>query len=187
MSTTWLVLMSRSSRDSATTGLGNSGYQSAGRAVGGEDRGPAGAFGDQLVEVVGLGVGEGADAEVLPTPAVDALRQHLQTLPPGLPSASLFTRPDGSELRAHHVHYAWKFARGKAGRPDAHFHDLRHAGLTLSAQSGATLAEVMRRAGHSSAAAAMRYQHAADQRDAEIASRLSALAEERRDRSSGGD
>src|ERR1700751_2604336 len=30
MKTWWLVLMSRSSRDSATTGLGNSGYQSAG-------------------------------------------------------------------------------------------------------------------------------------------------------------
>lgn len=57
----------------------------------------------------------------------------------------------------------------KAGLPDAHFHDPRHAGLTLSAQTGATLAEVMRRAGHSSTAAAMGYQHAADQRDAAIA------------------
>jgi len=83
------------------------------------------------------------------------------------------------------VHYAWKFARMKAGLPDAHFHDLRHAGLTLSAQAGATLAEVMRRAGHSSAAAALRYQHAADQRDAEIAARLSALAKDRSDRSTG--
>lgn len=118
---------------------------------------------------------------------MDALRQHLQTLPPGLPSASLFTRPDGFELRAHHVHYAWKFARLEAELPNAHFHDLRHAGLTLSAQSGATLAEVMRRAGHSSAAATMRYQHAAHERDAEIAARLSALAEERRNRSAGSD
>jgi integrase len=67
----------------------------------------------------------------------------------------------------------------KAGLPDAHFHDLRHAGLTLSAQTGATLAEVMPLAGHSSSAAAMRYQHAADQRDAEIAARLSALARDR--------
>lgn len=85
------------------------------------------------------------------------------------------------------MHYAWKFARLKAGQPDAHFNDPRHAGLTLSAQTGATLPEVIRRAGHSSAAAAMRYQHAADQRDAEIASRLSALAEERRNRSAGSD
>ncbi len=115
----------------------------------------------------------------LPTPAVDALRTHLQGLPPGLPSAPLFTRPDGSELRAHHVHYAWKVARLQAGLPDAHFHDLRHAGLTLSAQAGATLAEVMRRAGHSSAAAALRYQHAADQRDVDVAARLSAMADQR--------
>ena len=27
------------------------------------------------------------------------------SMPPGLPGASLFTRPDGSELRADHVHY----------------------------------------------------------------------------------
>src|SRR3712207_5462557 len=36
-------------------------------------------------------------------------------------------------------------------------HDLRHAGLTLAAQSGATLAEVVRHAGHSSPRAAMIY------------------------------
>ena len=55
MKTWWLVLMSRSSRDSATTGLGNSGYQSTGDRLRGEDQRPAGAFGDQFVEVVGLG------------------------------------------------------------------------------------------------------------------------------------
>ena len=55
---------------------------------------------------------------------------------------------------------SWRKARKAAGIEHAHFHDLRHAGLTLSAQVGATLAEVMRRAGHSSAAAAIRYQHA---------------------------
>lgn len=57
-----------------------------------------------------------------------------------------------------------------------HFHDLRHAGLTLSAQSGATLAEVMRRAGHASSRAALIYQHAADARDADVADLLSQLA-----------
>lgn len=77
------------------------------------------------------------------------------------------------------VHYYWKHARIRAGIPGVHFHDLRHAGLTLSAQAGATLAEVMCRAGHNSAAAGLRYQHAADRRDAVIASRLSLLAAER--------
>lgn len=114
----------------------------------------------------------------LPAPAIAALRRHLEGSPPGLPAAPLFTRPDGSRLRAHHVQYCWKLARVQAGLPDVHFHDLRHAGLTLSAQAGATLAEVMRRAGHNSSAAALRYQHAADHRDAIIAARLSALADQ---------
>jgi integrase len=89
-----------------------------------------------------------------------------------VPPDRLFARPDGSMLRAHHVHAAWSTARKRASLPEAHLHDLRHAGLTLAAQSGATLAEVMRRAGHSSSRAAMIYQHAAEGRDAEVAARL---------------
>ena len=115
----------------------------------------------------------------LPSPARDALTLHFRLLPPALPSARLFVRPDGSPLRAHHVSAAWQTARGRVSLLDAHFHDLRHAGLTLSAQSGATLAEVMRRAGHASPRAALRYQHAAERRDVEIAQRLSAVAEQR--------
>jgi hypothetical protein len=45
----------------------------------------------------------------------------------------------------------------------------------LAAQAGATLAELMGRLGHSTPGAAMRYQHAAADRDAEIARRLSDL------------
>lgn len=116
----------------------------------------------------------------LPTPAVVALAEHLAAKGPALASAPLFVRPDGRPLRAHHVNAAWETARNRAGVPGAHFHDLRHAGLTLTAQTGATLAEVMRRAGHSSTAAALRYQHAAEQRDAEIASNLSRVAQARR-------
>lgn len=85
-------------------------------------------------------------------------------------------RPDGSELRAHHVHAAWEIARQSAEMPGVHLHDLRHAGLTLAAQSGATLAEVVRRAGHSSSRAALIYQHAAERRVAEVAERLGRLA-----------
>jgi integrase len=56
-------------------------------------------------------------------------------------------------------------------------HDLRHTGATLAAQTGATLAELMGRLGHSTPAAALRYQHAAQGRDAEIARLLSKMAE----------
>ena len=47
----------------------------------------------------------------------------------------------------------------------------------LAAATGATLAELMARAGHSSAQAALRYQHAAQGRDREIAALLSELAD----------
>jgi integrase len=68
-------------------------------------------------------------------------------------------------------------AREAAGRPDLRFHDLRHTGAVLAASTGATLAELMARLGHSTAGAAMRYQHAAHARDRVIAAALSALAE----------
>jgi integrase len=67
-------------------------------------------------------------------------------------------------------------AREAAGRPDLRFHDLRHTGAVLAAQTGATLAELMSRLGHSTPQAALRYQHAARGRDAEIAAKLSELA-----------
>ncbi len=66
-------------------------------------------------------------------------------------------------------------AREIAGRKDLRWHDLRHTGAVLAAQTGATLAELMGRLGHTTPGAAMRYQHAAADRDAEIARRLSAL------------
>ena len=66
-------------------------------------------------------------------------------------------------------------ARKAAGRDDLRWHDLRHTGAVLAAQTGATLAELMGRLGHSTPGAAMRYQHAAADRDTEIARRLSAL------------
>jgi integrase len=72
--------------------------------------------------------------------------------------------------------WGWYAARQAAGRDDLRFHDLRHTGAVLAAQTGATLAELMHRLGHSTAGAAMRYQHAAAERDQEIARKLSALA-----------
>jgi integrase len=54
---------------------------------------------------------------------------------------------------------------------------LRHTGQTLAASTGATTKDLVRRLGHASPAAANRYLHAVDGRDAEIASALSDLAE----------
>lgn len=56
------------------------------------------------------------------------------------------------------------------------FHDLRHTGLTVFAQEGATLAELMRRGGHSDIRVVLRYQHATMARDRELADRVSKRA-----------
>jgi integrase len=68
---------------------------------------------------------------------------------------------------------AWAAAKAKVGvGPDLqlHPHDLRHHGLTLAARKpGVTTKEVMARGGHSSPRAALRYQHAAEELDEEIA------------------
>ncbi len=85
--------------------------------------------------------------------------------------AAVLTR-NGNVKRAG---WGWREARRAAGREDLRFHDLRHTGAVLAAQTGATLAELMARLGHTTPAAAMRYQHAAADRDQEIARRLSAM------------
>ena len=60
-------------------------------------------------------------------------------------------------------------ARAEVGLPTLRWHDLRHSGLTWAARTGATVADLMSRAGHTTAAVAMRYQHAASERDSAIA------------------
>ncbi|HYB39107.1 MAG TPA: site-specific integrase [Mycobacterium sp.] len=62
------------------------------------------------------------------------------------------------------------------GKPDMRVHDLRHVGATLAAQAGATTKELMSRLGHTTPGMAMRYQIAAQERDAKIAEAMSKLA-----------
>lgn len=61
--------------------------------------------------------------------------------------------------------------------PDLRIHDLRNGAAVMAAQSGGTLADLMQRLGHSTSRAAMRYQHAAQGRDADIAVALSRVAQ----------
>ena len=90
----------------------------------------------------------------------------------------LFPAADGTSNLATTTFYRHFYrARDAAGRPDLRFHDLRHTGAVLAAATGATLAELMARLGHSTPGAALRYQHAAQGRDAEIARALSALVD----------
>lgn len=114
----------------------------------------------------------------IPPHLIPVLEDHLDKhVAPGK-TALLF--PSAHEPGEHMTHSTlnkvWLKARVTAGRPDLAFHDLRHTGAVLAAQTGATLAELMARLGHSSPQAAMRYQHAAKDRDRAIADALSVLA-----------
>lgn len=71
---------------------------------------------------------------------------------------------------------SWRKARSAAGRDDLRIHNLRHTGATLEAMTGATLAELQARLGHSTVGAALRYQHAGQGWDAEIAAKSSGFA-----------
>jgi integrase len=108
----------------------------------------------------------------LPPQALDVLRTHLGATGPAHHADPLFRHRSGRPLEKHHIRVAWDGARRTTGLTQFRWHDLRHAGLTWAAQEGATLAEVMERGGHRSVAAAMIYQHAAQERGAEPAARL---------------
>jgi integrase len=88
----------------------------------------------------------------------------------------LFGDDTGTHLRADRYRVHWEKARAAIGKPHLRVHDLRHVGAVLAAQSGATTAELMHRLGHTTPAMALKYQHVAEGRDAEIAVRLSKLA-----------
>lgn len=113
----------------------------------------------------------------IPPHLLPVLKQHLAEHVKAEPGALLFPARHGGHLAPTSLHKSWSKAREKAGRADLHFHDLRHTGATLAAATGATLAELMARLGHSTPAAAMRYQHAAADRDRAIAEALSGFAE----------
>jgi integrase len=104
------------------------------------------------------------------------------------PAGRLFIGPQGGVPRRRNFHRVWRKALAEAGVPNAlglHLHDLRHTGSTWSAQSGATLKELMARIGHSSTRAAMIYQHATRDRDHAIAAALDVLIDAAREGPSG--
>ena len=106
------------------------------------------------------------------------VREHLLVHTQPGANGLLFPAQRGQHLRDAALGRWYYPAREAAGRPDLRFHDLRHTGAVLAAQSGATIAELMHRLGHTTPAAAMRYQHASAERDRQIAHRMSAMYRE---------
>lgn len=112
----------------------------------------------------------------IPPHLMPLVKDHLRDHVAASQTALVFPAAAGGHMAPSSLYAVYYPARGKAGRDDLRFHDLRQTGAVLAAATGATLAELMARLGHSTVSAAMRYQHAAADRDKAIAEALSKLA-----------
>jgi integrase len=120
-----------------------------------------------------------------PPEIVPDLRDHLDRYAEPGRRGLVFVGPKGGQLRRQNFRPIWVKACADAGIPGVHFHDLRHTGGTAAATTGATIKELMTRLGHSSARAAMIYQHATRDRDKAIADAHGQLADKARTKTSG--
>ncbi|GAB3313712.1 site-specific integrase [Geodermatophilus aquaeductus] len=111
----------------------------------------------------------------LPAAIVALVEEHLEKYVVASPDALLFSTSSGGYLARSNWNGTFRRAADAIGLQAVRPHELRHTGATLAAATGATTKELMRRLGHSSPAAALLYQHAADDRDAEIARALDAM------------
>jgi integrase len=111
----------------------------------------------------------------LPGVVAAALVQHLAEFVSEDPDALVFGTATGNYLARSNWNQTFRRAAKAAELPAVRPHELRHTGATLAAGTGATTKELMRRMGHSSPNAALIYQHAADERDGEIARALDAM------------
>ncbi|BAN03358.1 tyrosine-type recombinase/integrase [Ilumatobacter coccineus] len=116
-------------------------------------------------------------------PAVvrQALALHLATYADPGPDGLLFPATQRSRTKTPYVRrenfrrQVWLKAQKSLDLPPIRFHDLRHAAATLLAQSGATTRELMEQIGHVNPDAAIRYQHATEDRRKAIPAKLDAL------------
>ncbi|KEP42670.1 integrase [Mycobacterium kansasii] len=115
----------------------------------------------------------------IPPHIIPQIEDHLSKYVGSKRDSLLFAAQNGGHLQPSTLTRHWYKARKAANRDDLRWHDLRHSGAVLAAATGASLAELMARLGHSTPQAAMRYQHAAQGRDREIAALLSKLAANR--------
>lgn len=115
----------------------------------------------------------------IPPHIIPQIEDHLARFVGKKQDSLIFPSTSGGYLQPSTVARHWYKARAKVKRTDLRWHDLRHSGAVLAAATGASLAELMARLGHSTPQAAMRYQHAAQGRDRQIAALLSKIAENR--------
>jgi integrase len=102
--------------------------------------------------IIGLPKSDAGIRDVaIPPHLMPLVQGHLDDFTGPGRDALVFPAADNSDLNMapsslYRVYYP---AREAAGRKDLRWHDLRHTGAVLAAQTGATLAELMGRLGHS--------------------------------------
>ena len=123
----------------------------------------------------------------IPSEIVPEIRAHLERYTGKPDDALVFTGKKGGVLRRSNFRRGagWKKAVSNVGAVGLHFHDLRHTGNTLAAQSGPSLRDLMARMGHDSTRAAVIYQHSSRAADKGIADALSERL--KRERRTGAD
>ena len=110
----------------------------------------------------------------LPPHVVPELRAHIDHFVARDDLAALvFTSENGASILGAYSRPMRK-AFDSIARNDVRVHDLRHTGQVLAAEAGASMAELMRRMGHSTTDAAQVYMHATEDHGRAIAERLSA-------------
>ncbi|WP_200875390.1 site-specific integrase [Frankia sp. CeD] len=113
---------------------------------------------------------------VLPQVVLPDLQRHLDVFSGDGRDGLVFPGSKGAVISRRNFNKAagWAAATKSVGLDGFHFHDLRHTGNTLAASTGASLRELMARAGQSSPRAALIYQHATETRS-EVVARAMAL------------
>jgi integrase len=104
----------------------------------------------------------------------DHLAQYVGTAA----NALLFTSPEGHPLRRTKFRPRWAEACRKAGVSGLDFHDLRGTATTRAGENGASFAEIMQLLRYKTPTAALRYQHATDERRRMIADSMGDLMDE---------
>ncbi|MEV5274927.1 tyrosine-type recombinase/integrase [Streptomyces werraensis] len=113
----------------------------------------------------------------IPAAILPDIREHLNRYAEPGADGRVFVGAKGATPRRNHFNRLWRKACDDIGVKALHFHDLRHTGNTLAASTGASTRELMARMGHSTARAALIYQHASAERDRLIADAVSGLVD----------
>ena len=136
---------------------------------------------EQLVELCGGRTefkgpkSDSAGTVPIPSRVVPILKDHLASYVGPDVDDLLFTSPEGHPLRRTKFRPRWAEACRKAGVTGLHFHDLRGTAATRAGELGASFAEIMRLLTDKTPEAALRYQHATDERRRMIADSMGDL------------